>query len=67
MMNRLTAMFVFLLFVGITMDVYAQRSGHIDWNGWSFDYDVSDFYDGVSLEEVTLNGTKILEKASYKR
>ena len=46
-------------------DVWAQRSGHFDWKGWSFDYEVSDLYDGVSLKEVTRNGTKILEKASF--
>ena len=40
------------------------REGHVDWNGWSFDYAVSGRIDGVSLSDVTWQGTRVLARAS---
>ena len=40
-------------------------SGHRDWQGWSFDYEVSGDYDGLSLSSVTYQGRTILSKASF--
>ncbi|HUG85795.1 MAG TPA: hypothetical protein VMM13_14625 [Euzebya sp.] len=40
------------------------RSGSVDWNGWSLDYDVSGRMDGVSLNDVTYHGTMVLARAS---
>lgn len=53
----------FLLLFGNTQSVQAQTS--VDWRGWSFDYDVSGSYDGLSLSDVKYNGTQILQKASF--
>lgn len=40
------------------------RRGSVDWHGWSFDYDVSDRMDGVSLADLEWQGTLILARAS---
>ncbi len=43
---------------------HAQTSGHVDWQSWSFDYNVSGNYDGVSLTNVSFNGLELIGKAS---
>lgn len=40
-------------------------AGHVDWNGWSLDYQVSGLYDGLSLTNVYYQNNKILRKASF--
>lgn len=37
---------------------------HQEWQGWSFDYQVSDNFDGLSLTNVKYQGVTILNKAS---
>ncbi|MEE9426039.1 MAG: putative Ig domain-containing protein [Methylococcales bacterium] len=37
---------------------------HRDWQGWSFDYQVSGSFDGLSLTKVKYQGVDILNKAS---
>ena len=54
---------LFLIIVGNVQDAHAQTA--VDWRGWTFDYDVSGDFDGVSLSDVTFNGTQILQKASF--
>ena len=43
----------------------AQTSGSQNWNGWSFNYQVSGAFDGLSLTNVTYQGVTILNKASF--
>ena len=42
----------------------APRQGHVEWEGWSFDYEVSGRVDGVSLSQVAWRGVPILARAS---
>jgi len=39
-------------------------NGHVEWEGWSLDYEISGLFDGMSLKNVNFNGNKILERAS---
>ena len=70
---RRSLLILFLLFCGLTIPPYvapvnAQSSstaGTVAWNGWSLNYEVSGNYDGLSLRDVTYNGTSLLFKASF--
>lgn len=42
----------------------AQTSGSVTWNGWSFTYEVSGNYDGLSLKGVQYNGIPLIKKVS---
>lgn len=42
-----------------------QLSGAVNWQGWSFTYDVSGSYDGLSLRDVHYNGMSVLHKLSF--
>lgn len=51
-----------------TMPLHAQSdqlSGAVDWNGWTFTYDVSGSYDGLSLLDVQYNDMSVLHKLSF--
>src|SRR6266513_1108542 len=43
----------------------AQVSGSVDWNGWTFTYDVSGEFDGLSLKNVQFQGLKLITKISF--
>ncbi|MEE8599993.1 hypothetical protein [Euzebya tangerina] len=40
------------------------RQGMVEWNGWSFVYDVSGRNDGISLNDVTYQDVPIMDRAS---
>ncbi len=42
----------------------AQTSGNVSWNGWTFSYEVSGNYDGLSLKGVQYNGIPLIKKVS---
>ncbi len=42
----------------------AQTTGSVAWNGWSFTYEVSGNYDGLSLKSVRLNDLPFIRKVS---
>jgi subtilisin-like proprotein convertase family protein len=42
----------------------AQLSGSVNWNGWTFTYEVSGDYDGLSLKNVQFQGLKLITKIS---
>ncbi|MFK8078916.1 MAG: pre-peptidase C-terminal domain-containing protein [Granulosicoccus sp.] len=61
-----------LLVDGATPDVdpipgtsIGQRSGRIEWNGWTLDYDTFALSDGLTLHDVSFDGTPILNHASF--
>lgn len=43
----------------------SELSGAVDWNGWTFTYEVSGSYDGLSLHDVTYNGMSVLHKLNF--
>ena len=43
----------------------AAPSGSVNWNGWTFSYDVSGKYDGLSLMDVKFQGLPIISKISF--
>ncbi len=47
--------------------VHAQSApaGHVDWQGWSFDYGVTDLAEGLAFTDVFYQGVSILAKASF--
>ncbi|MFK7996547.1 MAG: pre-peptidase C-terminal domain-containing protein [Granulosicoccus sp.] len=45
--------------------VIRQRSGRIEWNGWNLDYDTFALADGLTLHDVSYEGTPILNQASF--
>ena len=47
--------------------VHAQSapSGHVEWQGWSLDYGVTDMAEGLALEDVSYQRVSILGKASF--
>ncbi len=40
------------------------RTGSITWNGWTLGYDVSGRLDGISIDDVRLDGVRVLARAS---
>jgi hypothetical protein len=54
---------VLLLSPGMALAGDTIAPGHIDWNGWSFDYDVTDEA-GLAISSVTFDGLKVLNKGS---
>ncbi|MFK7860677.1 MAG: hypothetical protein AB8B64_17795 [Granulosicoccus sp.] len=42
-----------------------QNSGRIEWNGWNLDYDTFLLSDGLTLHDVSFEGTPILNQASF--
>ena len=42
----------------------AQTSGTVSWNGWTFTYDVSGNFDGLSLTGVQYNSRQLMKKIS---
>ncbi|MEE9396224.1 MAG: Ig domain-containing protein [Methylococcales bacterium] len=69
-MNAMIRIFVgaiCLAAVFISGSLHAARldgTRHQEWRGWSFDYQVSGDFDGVSLTDVKYQGVAILNKAS---
>lgn len=43
----------------------AQLSGSVNWNGWTFSYEVSGNYDGLSLRGVRFQGIPLIYKISF--
>ncbi|MCK6372297.1 MAG: hypothetical protein L6Q83_13420 [Gammaproteobacteria bacterium] len=43
----------------------AVAAGSVTWQGWTFDHDVSDEYDGLSLLNVHYQGHKLIHKLSF--
>lgn len=70
---RRSLFFLFFILCGLTfppagVPVQAQSNstaGVVAWNGWSLRYEVSGNYDGLSLRDVTYNGTSLLFKVSF--
>ena len=67
--RRLLATFIVLAVpvLGPPPPVHAQSApaGHVDWQGWSFDYGVTDLAEGLALTDVFYQGVSILAKASF--
>lgn len=42
-----------------------ERSGHIDWEGWSLNYETYLNADGLTISDVAYNGTSIINRASF--
>jgi hypothetical protein len=61
-MKRIPLCLVLLAALTAALPLAAQ-SGHTDWNGWSFDYEVKDGA-GIGLRYVTYKGELVLWKAS---
>jgi hypothetical protein len=72
-MRRQFRFLIICLLVGLLLPssaapVQAQSSGTagaVNWNGWSFSYEVSGNYDGLSLRNVAYNGTSLLYKVTF--
>ncbi|MFK7861894.1 MAG: hypothetical protein AB8B64_23985, partial [Granulosicoccus sp.] len=45
--------------------VIGERGGRIEWNGWTLDYDTFALSDGLTLHDVSYEGTPILSQASF--
>jgi hypothetical protein len=58
------AVLALLLYLGYPPLAGAVNPGHVDWNEWSFDYQVLDKAGGLALENVHYRGTKIIHRAS---
>ncbi|MGH7146639.1 MAG: fibronectin type III domain-containing protein, partial [Nitrospiraceae bacterium] len=43
----------------------AQTSGSVNWNGWTFTYEVSGNFDGLSLKGVQFQGLPLIAKISF--
>ena len=43
----------------------AQMSGSVKWNGWTFSYEVSGDFDGLSLKGIQFQGLPIIFKLSF--
>ena len=67
--RRLLATFIVLAVpvLGPPPPVHAQRapSGHVEWQGWSLDYGVTNLAEGLALTDVFYQGVSILAKASF--
>lgn len=55
--------FLLLLLPAVAFAGDAISPGHIDWNGWSFDFEVMDEA-GLAIRDVHFNGVRVLKKAS---
>ncbi|MGB1252657.1 MAG: putative Ig domain-containing protein, partial [Candidatus Promineifilaceae bacterium] len=69
-MNHLKLLFLFLVAIILipTQQTGAQNtnlSGHIDWEGWSFDYSVGADFDGLAINDVTYKGIQIMGKGNF--
>jgi len=42
-----------------------QRNGRIEWEGWNLDYDTFALSDGLTIHDVSFEGTPILDSASF--
>ncbi len=58
----LTGALVISAFPHMTM---AQSSGSVSWNGWTFNYNVSGLYDGLSLTGVKYQNQPLISKISF--
>lgn len=54
-----------LLVLSFPSMVMAAPSGSVSWNGWTFNYDVSGLYDGLSLKAVKFQGLPLINKISF--
>lgn len=54
----------FLLAATAVVVPVSQASADVEFEGWTFDWDLNFRHDGVSLNNVVYNGTKILERIS---
>ena len=56
-----------LLTSGLTLPgvSLAQTSGSVSWNGWTFNYEVSGNFDGLSLKGVQFQGLPLISKISF--
>jgi hypothetical protein len=61
-MRKLYLLILMLVLVGFAPSVRAQ-SGHTDWNGWSFDWEVKDG-SGLAIRNVTYKGELVIYKTS---
>lgn len=43
----------------------AQTSGTVTWNGWTFAYEVSGNFDGLSLRDVQFQGIPLIHKLNF--
>jgi hypothetical protein len=44
--------------------IHVAEAATVAWNGWTFDYEVSGNYDGLSLKNVTYRGHTLIYKIS---
>ena len=55
---------VVLALLGMATLVNVQATEAVTWKGWSFDYEVSGNFDGLSLKNVTYQGRTLIHKIS---
>jgi len=54
-----------LLLYGLQSTTAQAQSGNIDWDGWSFEYEIGNYFDGLAIKNVTFQGKEIMGRGNF--
>jgi len=67
--KKLVKIFLVLLSIlflyGFQPDTAQAQSGRVDWNGWTLDYEIGVYNDGLAIENVKFQGKSIMGRGNF--